>query len=144
MNILLMWGLTKLQEDWQMNTLTNSFEKCKLSVLDPVTESEMDKEIKQLNENKSSGRDDVAPKAVKKIGEYIVKPLAHIMCLNLPIVTGIIPETYNITIVTSVYKGNDKEKLSNYRPISVLPCFSKTLEKMTYKRVNDFLDEHKQ
>ena len=66
MNILLMWNLTKLQEDRQMNTLTNSFEKCKLSFLDPVTESEMDKEIKQLNENKSSGRGDIAPKAIKK------------------------------------------------------------------------------
>lgn len=92
-------------------------------VLDPVTESEIDKEIKELNANKSSGHDDIAPKVVKKISEYIVKPLTHIF--NLSIVTGKIPETFKIGIVTPVYKGNDKEKLSNYRPISVLTCFSK-------------------
>ena len=66
------------------------------------------------------------------------------MCLNLPIVTGIIPEIFNIRIVTPEYKGNDKEKLSNYRQILVLPSLSKILEKMTYKSVNDFLDKHKQ
>ena len=60
----------------------------------------------------------------------------------MSIVTGIIPETFKIGIVTPVYKGNDKEKLSNYRPISVLSCFSKILEKVIYKRVIKFLDTH--
>ena len=60
----------------------------------------------------------------------------------MSIVTGIIPETFKIGIVTPVSKGNDKEKLSNYRPISVLSCFSKILEKVMYKRVIKFLDTH--
>ena len=60
----------------------------------------------------------------------------------MSIVTGIIPETFKIGIVTPVYEGNDKEKLSNYRLISVLPCFYKILEKVIYKRVIKFLDTH--
>ena len=40
--------------------------KCKLIFLEPVTESEIEKEIKQLNANKSSCHDDIAPKVVKK------------------------------------------------------------------------------
>ena len=65
---------------------------------------------------------------LKNIAAYIVKPLTHIF--NWSFVTAII-----LALVTLVYKANDREKLSNYRPISVLPCFSKILEKVMYKRM---------
>ena len=41
-----------------------------------------------------------------------------------------------------IFKTNDKEIFSNYRPISVLPCFSKFLEKLMYKRILKFLNKH--
>ena len=47
-----------------------------------------------------------------------------------------------MAIVTPAFKSNDKESFSNYRPISVLPCFSKILEKLMYKRIIKFLDKH--
>lgn len=45
-------------------------------------------------------------------------------------------------ITRPVYKANDRERLSNHRPISVLSCFSKILEKVMYKRIVQFLDKH--
>ena len=45
--------------------------------------------------------------------------------------------------VNPVYKANEKELFSNYRPMSVLPCFSKILEKLMYERVLNFLNKHK-
>ena len=57
-------------------------------------------------------------------------------------VCGIIPNEFKMAIVTPVFKTNDKESFSNYRPISVLPCFSKILEKLMYKRIIKFLDKH--
>ena len=36
-----------------------------------------------------------------------------------------------IAKITPVFKGGDNADLSNYRSISVLPCFSKILEKLT-------------
>ena len=41
-----------------------------------------------------------------------------------------------------MYKANRKENFSNYRPISVLPCFSKILEKLMYKRAITFLNKN--
>ena len=41
-----------------------------------------------------------------------------------------------------VYEANDRERLSNYRPISVLSCFSKIPEKVMYKRTVKFLGKH--
>ena len=45
-------------------------------------------------------------------------------------------------ITTPLYKANDRERLSNHRPISVLSCFSKILEKVIYKIIVKFLDKH--
>ena len=41
-----------------------------------------------------------------------------------------------------VYEANDRERLSNHRPITVLSCFSKILVKVMYKRIVKFLDKH--
>ena len=34
--------------------------------------------------------------------------------------------------LTPVFKADNNAELSNYRPISVLPCFSKILERVMY------------
>ena len=97
-------------------------------------------EIKLLKACTASGLDDVSPKVVKAIANYIVKPLTHIF--NLSFLTGIIPNAFKIARLTPVYKANSKENFSNYRPISVLPCFSKILEKPMYKRAVTFLNKY--
>ena len=56
--------------------------------------------------------------------------------------TAIIPSELKVAVVTLISKSNDKKSYSNYRPISVLPCFLKILEKLMYKRVIKFLDKH--
>ena len=122
----------------EIPTHHNSFrsflkQRCSASVfLDPVTNDEVLNEIKQFNVNKSSGHDDISPNVVKAISCYIVKPLTHIF--NLSFLTGKIPDALKIALVTPVYKANDKHTFSNYRPLCVLPCFSKILERLIYKR----------
>ena len=115
--------------------------RCPNSVfLDAILENEVLNEIKLLNASTASGLDDVSPKVVKAIANYSVKPLTHIF--NLSFLTGIIPNALKIARVTPVYKANSKEKFSNYRPISVLRCFSKVLEKLMYKRAITFLNKN--
>ena len=52
---------------------------------------------------------------------------------------GIFPDSKKIAKVTPVFKAGKKELVSNYIPISVLPCFSKILEKIMYNRVYKYL-----
>ena len=59
-----------------------------------------------------------------------------------PIITGIIPDDLKVALVTPVFKANNKEEFSYYRPISVLPCFSKILEKVMYKRILKYLNQN--
>ena len=94
----------------------------------------------KLNPNKSSGLDDLSPRVIREIGALISKPLTHIF--NQSITTGIIPNQMKISIVTPIYKSNDKDKFQNYRPISVLPCFSKILERLMYDRLISHLNKY--
>ena len=88
-------------------------------------------EISQLKENKATGYDDLAPKLVKNISKYTVQPLTYIF--NQTFLTGVLPKELKIALVTPVFKANERDQFKNYRPISILPCFSKILEKLMNK-----------
>ena len=40
--------------------------------------------------------------------------------------------------ITPVHKGDDKRLINNYRPIAILPVFSKVLEKLMHFRLMSF------
>ena len=108
--------------------------------IEPVTEYELQIEINNLNENKSAGHDEVIAKMIKKISESIIKPLTYIY--NLLFQTGKIPNFLKLAIVSPIYKANENNLFENYRPISVLTCFSKLLEKLMYKRLYNYVEKH--
>ena len=45
--------------------------------------------------------------------------------------------------VSSIFKGGNNLQAENYRPTSVLPVFSKILEKIMYNRVYNYFVENK-
>ena len=75
---------------------------------EPITINELKDTFFSLKINKSAGYDEIS--------------------FNLSFEKGIFPDRMKIAKVTPVFKGNDSADLSNYHPISVLPCFSKILE----------------
>ena len=46
--------------------------------------------------------------------------------------TGMFPDKLKIARVSPIYKAGDSGDLTYYRPISVLPCFSKIIERIMY------------
>ena len=62
---------------------------------------------------------------------------------NLSIETELFPDKLKIVRVTLVYKAGDSSDLTNYRPISVLPCFSKIIERIMYNRLFPYVPQEK-
>ena len=53
-----------------------------------------------------------------------------------------VPVELKISRVVPLFKAGHKSIFSNYRPISVLPAFSKILEKLLYNRLIDYLSKY--
>ena len=77
---------------------------------------------------------------VKAVSEYICAPLCYMF--NLSFVSGCFPDCLKLAKVILLYKSENKELVTNYRPISVLPVFSKILEKLMHIRLYEFLDSN--
>ena len=56
--------------------------------------------------------------------------------------TRIVHINTKIARVTPVFKVDDRTEMSNYRPISILPLFSKILEKVMFERTINFLNKY--
>ena len=70
----------------------------------------------------------------------ISKPITQIF--NQTFLIGNIPLELKIALVTPIYKSNEENKFENYRPISVITCFAKILEKIMYKRLINFVEKN--
>ena len=90
--------------------------------------------------NSSPGWDNIDAHITKRIADYIVDPMVKIF--NESLSTGIVPEGMKLAKIVPIYKSGDSSLFSNYRPISVLPVFSKILEKLVYNRLLSFLDKN--
>ena len=108
--------------------------------LKPIVEEEIIKNISKFNQNKSAGHDDIGNFIVKRIAKEISVPLTLIF--NTSISTGIAPVELKIAKVVPIYKKDNPEVFSNYRPVSVLPSFSKILERLVLNRCMNYLDTH--
>ena len=60
---------------------------------------------------------------------------------NLSFTTGFVPNMLKIAKVCPIYKNGDKTDINNYRPISVLPSFSKIYEKLVYNRLSQYAEK---
>ena len=94
-----------------------------------------------LKSSNSVGYDQIFPKLIKNVISEISTPLSNI--INLSWNTGKVPDQLKIAKIIPIYKSNDKELVSNFRPISILPFFSKILEKIMYNRLLHYLETNK-
>ena len=82
------------------------------------------------------------------IPSYFLKVAANVLLhflaffIHHVFISGIFPDNLKIVKVLSVFKAGSKTGVNNYRPISLLTCLFKLLEKLILKRITSFLDKH--
>lgn len=116
------------------NKLQNSF------YLSPVSETDVNKVIKQLKENKSPGPDGITNKLIKVCASSLTYPLTLIY--NLSITNAQYPIRWKRAKVIALYKKKSKTNPENYRPISLLDCFGKIFEKLIYNQMIYFIKKY--
>ena len=105
-----------------------------------LTDLQLENAFASLKSNKSSGYDDISANVVKRVSDEIFVILKHIF--NISLRNGVFPDKLKIAWVTPTFKKGNNILLTNYRPISVLTCFSKLLARIMYNRLYKLLVEN--
>ena len=106
----------------------------------PIIQNDVINVIRNLKAN-SPVWDSIPAVVVKATYQCFMEPLTHI--LNLSVMYGVFPSELKLAKVIPLFKANDPMLFSNYRPVSVLPVFSKILERIMYNQLLSFINKHK-
>ena len=63
-------------------------------------------------------------------------------CINGALSQGIFPDCLKLANITPVHKKDETTDKENYRPVSVLPLFSKIFEKVIYDQLSQYLEKY--
>ena len=119
-------------EDFRQFLGTRSSNSILLYQIEP---DEIVKIITSFNNNKSS---DLSVRAIKHVRHLIAPVLTSIF--NKCMFSGVFPSELKIAKVIPLFKSGKRQLLSNYRPISILPLFSKIFERLIHSRLSSFFD----
>lgn len=105
-----------------------------------ITSSEVKSILKKLKRNKASGCDEIPVSLIIDGATEIAGPLSHL--INRSMEDSVFPSGEKCAKVTPIYKSGDKALMDNYRPISVLPVFSKVIERVVYNQIYSYLEDN--
>ena len=108
--------------------------------LTPVTANEILRIVSKFRNKRSSGVDHIDMYTIKQVVAFIAEPIAHIC--NKSFQQGKFPSAMKMAKIIPIFKGGDAKEVSNYRPVSLLPQFSKILEKLFYNRLICFVEHN--
>ena len=108
--------------------------------LKETTPDEIVKIIKKLDSKKSSDIFNISPDIVKLSDQVVADALC--ILFNRSIREGIFPDTLKMAKVIPLHKGDSVLSVANYRPISLLPIFSKIIERLIYDQFIEFINKH--
>ena len=106
-----------------------------------ITVSEVEDNLSTLDVNKAIGVDVISHKVLKNTTESISKPLCALF--NKSLQTATFPRKWKESLVLLLFKKRDKTKVGNYRPISLLSCVGKLMERCVYKYLYNYLHFYK-
>ena len=96
--------------------------------------------LKDLDGNTAPGPDLISNKILKASASVICKPLTTLFnrCLR----EGKFPYVWKTAHINPLFKKGNREQCTNYRPISLLSCIGKVLEKCIHRHIMTYLKAH--
>jgi hypothetical protein len=113
----------------------------RVTIDDPTfTDFEVFKILSTLKTNKATGPDGIGNKLLKEAAPAICSPLCRLF--NRSVTLQTFPSAWKLSHVVPLHKKDSVTDPNNYRPVSLLPCISKALERLMYNHINTFLTEN--
>ena len=92
--------------------------------------------------DKAVGHDKI-PAFFLKEAKFVIAPYLTLFLSHIFTEGIIYPSSCKIARIAPIHKGGAKNDTNHYRPISILICFAKIIEKLVYRRFVKFFETHK-
>jgi hypothetical protein len=109
--------------------------------LTPVSRLDILRQLSKLKVNKSTGLDGVSCRYLRDGAEVLADPVCHI--INFSIMSEAVPSQFKKARVLPLFKKGSRLDPNNYRPVSILNCLSKILERAVHGQLVQYLGKHK-
>ncbi|XP_052561953.1 uncharacterized protein LOC120430056 [Culex pipiens pallens] len=98
-----------------------------------VNNDDILKVLSSVDPSKGPGPDGLPPVFVKSCANSLVVPVSVIF--NKSLEHAIFPDIWKLASISPIHKSGNVSEVENYRPISILSCLAKVLEKVVYDRL---------
>ena len=106
-----------------------------------ISEDVLDNVVQNLKTKHSKGVDNISTYLLKKVYFSIKQPLLYLVNYSLKL--GDVPNALKIANIIPIYKKDNHTNFGNYRPISILPAFSKIFEKCAHNQLYQYFISNK-
>ena len=104
------------------------------------TTENIEKIIDRIKTDVATGMDNIPSKIIKNTKSILSPYLTKI--INLSFETKTFPDILKNAIIKPIFKKDDKNDISNYRPISILPVISKIFERATLNQLIEYFEKY--
>jgi len=104
------------------------------------TPQEVKSAMKTLKRNKATGPDRVHNVLLVIAADVLAQPLT--LFFNRCLRVGAFPNCWKYAYVTPIYKKGNKDDCTNYRPVSLLSCVGKLLERCVHSHLYKFFTDN--
>ena len=125
------------------NKVSNDYLKTRILTafsFDWVTPNEVTKIVNGYKPKTSKGNDGISMKLFKSIFPSLVNAIT--LLINQSLTTSIFPNKLKIAKIMPLLKKPNIYQLNNFRPISLLPCVSKLIEKCVFNQLYSYFESN--
>ena len=128
----------KVFTDEDLVTVPEAVQKTVVSELKDIeiTEAMVEKKLKEINQNKSPGPDNIHPRVIKELSGELAEPLTLIFKKSIE--AGKLPTAWKDGHIVPIFKKGNKHKVENYRPV----CLTVICCKVLVSFLRDFIMAH--
>ena len=113
---------------------------CQSFVLHEITEEEVNTCINNIKSQSAPGLDGISPKFIK-LSKVVLTPFLTKL-FNKCISQKSFPDSFKTAAIIPIPKSSSPNSMNDFRPISLLPIFSKIFEKIIAEKMMKFINKN--